>query len=606
MVTYNHEKYIAEAIEGVMTQKNDFPIELVIGEDCSTDNTRQICLEYKKKYPNKIKLLLPEKNCGVMPNFIETLKNCTGKYIAICEGDDYWIDPLKLQKQVDFLEKSIKTTYLFTNRKFVYTNKIQKDKEVRNTNRIYTTKDILAGFNPGLQSVCFRKEELNLTLFEKCMNFINGDRLLPYMLSLSGDIRCLQDCTAVYRITGLGVSTSVKKDKWFEHATADFYRFHKTLEFPNMACYAKGQANYVFGFLKTNIFHPVRFFQDSYAVLSSKKIKSFNLIYSLILFYAVLLGVRKLRQKLKDKTGKFFNKFKSTCFCSVIARSNEEQNINLATSKVIKAFNVPTVNLFNKAVTIADPFLFVNDNKLYVFYEFQQQLNSKGLINMHYSEDLATWSQSTTVLEENFHLSFPFVFEDKREIFMIPEAFMTNSIRLYKADKDLLHFSFVKILLEGYKFVDSSIYVENNIYYLFTSIQTPDNDYIQKLYYSDSLYGKWEEHPSSPISIGKSYERNGGAIFKLKNQLYRPAQSCLPFYGSNFHLFKIQEITSTNYVEVPYQLNVIPKRWHHSIGGHHYNGVTYQGQDIIALDLMKRSFNLYYIQLLFRNKFKNK
>ncbi len=106
MLTYNHEKFIAQAIEGVMMQQTDFKYELVISEDCSTDGTRIICRKFQEKYPDKIKLLLPEKNLGVIKNSISTLRECTGKYIAICEGDDFWTDKLKLQKQVDFLEKN--------------------------------------------------------------------------------------------------------------------------------------------------------------------------------------------------------------------------------------------------------------------------------------------------------------------------------------------------------------------------------------------------------------------------------------------------------------------------------------------------------------------
>ena len=104
MITYNHEPYIVEAIEGVLMQKTTFPIELVIGEDCSTDNTRKIVIEYAEKYPDKIRPILHEKNHGMMKNFIETTYAARGNYIALCEGDDYWIDSYKLQKQVDFLE----------------------------------------------------------------------------------------------------------------------------------------------------------------------------------------------------------------------------------------------------------------------------------------------------------------------------------------------------------------------------------------------------------------------------------------------------------------------------------------------------------------------
>jgi len=87
-------------------QKTDFDFEIVIGEDYSTDNTRKICEDYANKYPIKINLLPSEKNYGMIPNFLRTFKYCTGKYIALCEGDDYWTDPYKLQKQVDFLEEN--------------------------------------------------------------------------------------------------------------------------------------------------------------------------------------------------------------------------------------------------------------------------------------------------------------------------------------------------------------------------------------------------------------------------------------------------------------------------------------------------------------------
>jgi len=105
-ITYNHENYIAQAIESALFQKTNFKYILVIAEDCSTDKTREICISYKEKYPDKIELIINEKNLGASNNFINVLNNCRGKFIAICEGDDYWTDPYKLQKQVDFLEEN--------------------------------------------------------------------------------------------------------------------------------------------------------------------------------------------------------------------------------------------------------------------------------------------------------------------------------------------------------------------------------------------------------------------------------------------------------------------------------------------------------------------
>lgn len=105
MLTYNHEKYIADAIESVVKQQADFPFELVIGEDRSTDNTARICREYQEKYPDLIKLTINEENLGLQENFIRTYNQCSGEYMAICEGDDFWINKHKLQIQADFLDQ---------------------------------------------------------------------------------------------------------------------------------------------------------------------------------------------------------------------------------------------------------------------------------------------------------------------------------------------------------------------------------------------------------------------------------------------------------------------------------------------------------------------
>jgi len=107
IITYNHEKYIRQCLEGVMMQKTTFPFDVIVGEDCSTDNTRSIIEEFEQKYPGIIKPIYQEKNVGGARNAYEfCYPALTGKYVAICEGDDYWTDPYKLQKQYDFLEQN--------------------------------------------------------------------------------------------------------------------------------------------------------------------------------------------------------------------------------------------------------------------------------------------------------------------------------------------------------------------------------------------------------------------------------------------------------------------------------------------------------------------
>jgi len=112
--TYKHEKYIAECLDGILMQQTNFEFEILLGEDDSPDKTRNICIDYAKKYPEKIRLFLHDRSNVIYMNgnptgrfnLLYNLTHSKGKYIAICPGDDYWTDPLKLQRQVDFLENN--------------------------------------------------------------------------------------------------------------------------------------------------------------------------------------------------------------------------------------------------------------------------------------------------------------------------------------------------------------------------------------------------------------------------------------------------------------------------------------------------------------------
>ncbi|MBD5523507.1 MAG: glycosyltransferase [Lachnospiraceae bacterium] len=104
VLTYNHERYIGQALDSILMQQTDFPYRIVVGEDCSTDNTREIVLDYYERFSDKMEVVLWEKNVGVLQNDLEIMRKCDAKYIASLEGDDYWTDKHKLQKQVFFLE----------------------------------------------------------------------------------------------------------------------------------------------------------------------------------------------------------------------------------------------------------------------------------------------------------------------------------------------------------------------------------------------------------------------------------------------------------------------------------------------------------------------
>ena len=104
MITFNHERFVAQAIEGALMQETKFDYEIIIGEDCSTDATRDILLDYRNRYPNRIKLVLQKTNVGPKDNFADVMRQTNGQYVAFLDGDDYWISPHKLQLQSDVMD----------------------------------------------------------------------------------------------------------------------------------------------------------------------------------------------------------------------------------------------------------------------------------------------------------------------------------------------------------------------------------------------------------------------------------------------------------------------------------------------------------------------
>lgn len=229
MITYNHEKFIAEAIEGVVMQKTTFPFELVIGEDCSTDNTRAICIEYQKKYPDIIRLRLPETNQGMMLNWINNINSGQGKYIALCDGDDYWTDPYKLQKQVDFMEAN--PGFALCSHKAYTLLCGVLDENIEMERDVLTTEDLISK-DWGLltASILFRKDAHKTPDWYYTVK--NGDYALQLIVSLSGKIKFLPEYMAVYRQHLGGMSSTLKplnQTAWMVYLLHEFdkYTYHK-------------------------------------------------------------------------------------------------------------------------------------------------------------------------------------------------------------------------------------------------------------------------------------------------------------------------------------------------------------------------------------------
>ncbi len=212
MVTYNHENYIAEAIESVLMQQTNFKYRLVIGEDYSTDKTREICIQYKKKNPDKIHLILNKKNLGATQNSYNIHYACTAKYQAMLEGDDYWTDPFKLQKQVDFLEGNNEFSVCFHIAEYVNTleNKISYFPEKLQKNEL-TIEDVLQFPSNGwflmTSTILYRKSAIQ-DLPGWFLEFRNGDCLTVMLASLRGKIYFLREDMSIYRLHTGGIMQS--------------------------------------------------------------------------------------------------------------------------------------------------------------------------------------------------------------------------------------------------------------------------------------------------------------------------------------------------------------------------------------------------------------
>ncbi len=202
MITYGHEKYIEEAIRGVFLQKTNFPLELIISNDKSPDSTDEIIKNIIKSAPENISVNYIQhlENIGMLPNFISTLKMAEGKYIAVCEGDDYWTDENKLQKQIDFLEKNEDFTLTFHN-VFIRngeTLRMDLDYEKRLSSKdIYTIDDLSKGNFIHTLSVVFRNMEIEFP--EWYFSSFLGDYPIWLWLSKKGKIKYFPEKMGIYR-----------------------------------------------------------------------------------------------------------------------------------------------------------------------------------------------------------------------------------------------------------------------------------------------------------------------------------------------------------------------------------------------------------------------
>jgi len=203
---------------------------------------------------------------------------------------------------------------------------------------------------------------------------------------------------------------------------------------------------------------------------------------------------------------------------------------------------------------VADPFMIRIANAWYMFFEVMNLGTKKGEIGLATSEDGLRWDYKQIVLKEPFHLSYPYIFEWKGEIFMVPESQEAKSIRLYRANFFPFRWSFVTTLTSGKAYADPSLIRFREKWWLFASNRSKDLCRARAeslhLFMADDLIGPWQEHPSSPVvRRNAKIARPGGRIICFNDKLFRYAQDCAETYGRQVRAFEITEITPDLYVE---------------------------------------------------------
>lgn len=185
MITYNHERYLGQAVAGIVSQQADFPFELVIGEDCSTDGTRARVMDLQREYPHLIRVVHSARNVGANRNFQRVLERCRGEFVAVCEGDDFWRDPRKLQRQVDYLRAHPGHVLSYHDANVVnHEGQPVRDSVFFERTHDFTPEELVLGAYVPMFTMCFRNVIRELP--EEFFRVVNGDAFLSSVLGLHG------------------------------------------------------------------------------------------------------------------------------------------------------------------------------------------------------------------------------------------------------------------------------------------------------------------------------------------------------------------------------------------------------------------------------------
>lgn len=246
------------------------------------------------------------------------------------------------------------------------------------------------------------------------------------------------------------------------------------------------------------------------------------------------------------------------------------------------------------AETVADPFMLRVGQTWHMFFEVWNRHAARGQIGLAVSQDCLTWAYQGIVLEEPFHLSYPYVFEYEHNYYMIPESHEAESVRLYRATGFPAGWAYAGTLLDGGYFADPSVFRHDGTWWLFADTSTSRESAQEfkhdtlSLFHADHLHGPWREHPQNPLVAGDArIARPGGRVLILNEKIIRFAQDCYPVYGKQLRAFQVTELTTRTYRERPVSWRPVLKAggggWN-SAGMHHVDAHLGDGQWIACVD----------------------
>ena len=251
VITYNQQDTIAQTLDSILMQKGDFDLELVVGEDCSTDNTWNICHEYAEQYPEIVRLLPNTQNLGIMRNFARVIQHCHGDFVGMCAGDDYWCDEMKLQKQLDFFGSHLEYGVVSTSgyKLLVRENRLVPNAiaplhpvEDGNVKPFYFSSSYSGGVYAMPLSLLIRKDVLEKVDFEEFVkrSFPVEDYPMQAVMSQYTKWGHVPDMTVVYRVykeSATFVSVDHPKYLSYHKGLMAIRRYLNDL-FPQDACFS--------------------------------------------------------------------------------------------------------------------------------------------------------------------------------------------------------------------------------------------------------------------------------------------------------------------------------------------------------------------------------